>query len=165
MENKEEKNIMRAVYIPIIISLAIGLVIGLTIVILSFRFFMNLPRIEEQLKFSPFYQVGQWKCEEENFVIVSNFNEESEFILPDNVSGAFISENEETYDFTLSFLPTRGFNSNCAVVIYLICEEAEIRYSCYYKFNEENFVLKDIYCSLGEDIFDGKKELHFNKVA
>ena len=60
MENKEEKNIMRAVYIPIIISLAIGLVIGLTIVILSFRFFMNLSRIELQLKFSPFYQVGQW---------------------------------------------------------------------------------------------------------
>lgn len=38
MDNKDEKNILRAIYIPIIISIAIGLVVGLTFAIISIQF-------------------------------------------------------------------------------------------------------------------------------
>ena len=104
MDNKDEKNILRAIYIPIIISIAIGLVVGLTFAIISIQFLFKLPNFEWQLRHSPFYQEGQWKCEEENFVIISSFDEVSENFLPANVSGAYISDGEETYNFTMSFV-------------------------------------------------------------
>ena len=59
MDNKDEKNILRAIYIPIIISIAIGLVVGLTFAIISIQFLFKLPNFEWQLRHSPFYQEGQ----------------------------------------------------------------------------------------------------------
>lgn len=165
MDSKDEKNIMRAIYIPIIVSIAIGLVVGLTFAIISIQFLFKLPNFEWQLRYSPFYQEGQWKCEEENFVIISSFDEVSEHFLPANVSGAYISDGEETYNFTMSFVSKNNTNSKYAVVIYLKSETPQISYSCNYEFNLDNFVLKDISCDLGEDIFGGKTELHFKKVA
>ncbi len=65
----------------------------------------------------------------------------------------------------MSFVSKNNTNSKYAVVIYLKSETPQISYSCNYEFKLDNFVLKDISCDLGEDIFGGKTELHFKKVA
>lgn len=165
MDNKEEKSLLRAVFIPLGVIAGATIIFVIAIVAIWARFLLTMPKLDKQLQFSPFYQTGEWKCEEANFVINSAYSTEEGFEASIEVRGYMISEDEEIYNFDISYISTRGFNHKYAATIYLTCDTPYIRYNCYYDFKENEFTLKNIDYYHGVDVFDGKTELHFIKIA
>lgn len=138
-------------------GLSFGIAFSVTIALLSWwiYYLCTLPKIEEQLKFSPFKVEGTWQCEEMDMTITSTKEE----------AVTAIFEGDTDHPYKLYYLSTRGFSHKYAVVLYIEDEEMTTSYSCEYEFQEGSFILKAFEYQKGTKLFEGTKELHFTKVG
>ncbi len=150
MAEEKKKNKFVSIWLPIIIGLTLGLgIIGGWI-----AYLVTLPSMSEQLKYSPFSVEGTWRCETEDFVITSKEGE---------VTATF--EKEQKYTLTFTYLSTRGFNHKYAATITIIGTSPDTKYTCYYEFKEEEFVLKNFKHVSGGDPLNGISSLRFLKTS
>lgn len=146
----------------IIIIFAIFLAVALVSTFIGsvYWFFSTYPKIEDDLKYSPFRVEGVWKSEEYDFTITSYSIDDSEYI--DEVVGVFVKDNNE-YNLNFHYLSNRGFSHKYAVTIYIDNEDYSVGYSCKYQFKENEFVLKSFSSYRDEKIFKGINEIKFIK--
>ena len=113
----------------------IGAFLVAAIVGLICWFFITMPKMEKDLKYSPFMQEGTWQCRDMDFTITS-----SKHYLEDDPM--MVDSQEYTIDF--GYVSTRGFGHKYAVQLYFADIDGVYKISsCLYKFEENSFVLKD----------------------
>ncbi len=148
-----------------IIPIALTQIVAFSLIGVWTWYLLTLPKMEEQLKFSPFMQVGEWKCTEMDFVC------NSKKVLIENKDGepyermevsANLNLDGQDYDIEMSYVSTRGFSHKYAVSLRFCSTDYQINFTAKYSFRENEFILKGFSYNRGSKHLPFK-ELHFVK--